>query len=203
MYEVAAVLAAAKLTLKDVDVKNLAFSQMAAAMANGALDAAMEVAPFTERMIELKVGVPWIDPDDYIRPQPMTSVGYIVNFDWARQNDETAKKLFVALARAGRDYCQAYHRGPNRAEIIDILLKYRIGTDRALLDRTAWQARNPNGEFNVPSLLDIQSFFQAQGLIEKSSPAEKLIDPRYAAAVEQELGPFELINKASPLKGCR
>ena len=30
--------------------------------------------------------------------------------------------LFVALARAGRDYCQAYHRGPNRAEVIDSMV---------------------------------------------------------------------------------
>src|SRR6202046_3018687 len=108
MYEVASVLAAAKLTLKDVDAKNLAFSQMAAAMANGALDAAMEVAPFTERMIEQKIGVPWIDPDDYIAPLPMSSVGYVVNLDWAHSNRDQAQKLFIALARAGRDYCQAY-----------------------------------------------------------------------------------------------
>jgi len=39
---------------------------MAAAMANGALDAAMEVAPFTERMVEQKIGVPWADPDDLL-----------------------------------------------------------------------------------------------------------------------------------------
>ncbi len=203
MYEVAAVLASAKLTLNDVDAKNLAFSQMAAAMANGALDAAMEVAPFTERMIEQKVGMPWIDPDDYIRPLPMTSVGYIVNTDWARQNRERARKLFVALAHAGRDYCQAYHHGPNRAEIVDIFLKHRIGTDRDLLDRMAWQARDPNGAFNVESLLDMQLFFQSEGLIPKSSPAEKLVDPSYAADVAAELGPFALINKASALKGCR
>src|SRR5580698_1493151 len=100
MYEVASVLASAKLELKDIEAKNLAFSQMAAAMANGALDAAMEVAPFTERMIEQKIGVPWIDPDDYIQPLPMTSVGYIVNTDWAQQNRDTARKLFIALARA-------------------------------------------------------------------------------------------------------
>jgi NitT/TauT family transport system substrate-binding protein len=203
MYEVASVLASAGLTLKDVDAKNLAFSQMAAAMTNGALDATMEVAPFTERMIEQKIGVPWIDPDDYIHPLPMTSVGYIVNLDWARVNHETAQKLFVALARAGRDYCQAYHHGPNRAEIIDIFLKYRIGTDRALLDRMAWQARNPNGEFNVASLMDMQSFFLRDGVISKTSPAEKLVDQSYAATVAKTLGPFELINKASPLKGCR
>jgi NitT/TauT family transport system substrate-binding protein len=203
MYEVASVLASAKLELKDIEAKNLAFSQMAAAMTNGALDAAMEVAPFTERMIEQKIGVPWIDPDDYIHPLPMSSVGYIVNTDWARQNGDTAKKLFVALARAGRDYCQAYHHGPNRAEIIDIFLKNRIGTDRDLLERMAWQSRTPNGEFNVASILDMQAFFQREGTIGKTSPAEKLVDPGYATDVAKELGPLELINKTSTLKGCR
>ena len=203
MYEVSSVLASAGLTLKDVDAKNLAFSQMAAAMTNGALDAAMEVAPFTERMIEQKIAVPWIDPDDYIHPLPMTSVGYIVNTDWARANSETAHKLFIALARAGRDYCQAYHHGPNRAEIIEIFLKNRIGTDRDLLQRMSWQARNPNGEFNVASIVDMQSFFQRESTIQKTSPAEKLVDQSYAAAVAKELGPFELTNQASTLKGCR
>jgi NitT/TauT family transport system substrate-binding protein len=203
MYEVAAVLASAKLDLKDVQVKNLAFSQMAAAMTNGALDAAMEVAPFTERIVEQKIGVAWIDPDDYIRPQPMTSVGYIVNADWAQGNRDTAKKLFVALGRAGRDYCQAYHHGPNRAEIIDIFLKNRIGTDRDLLDRMAWQSRNVNGEFNVASILDMQAFFQRERVIAKTAPAEQLVDASYAADVAKELGPFALINTASTLKGCR
>ena len=41
-------LATAGLALKDVEVKHLAFSQMATALANGALDAALAVAPFTE-----------------------------------------------------------------------------------------------------------------------------------------------------------
>ena len=203
MYEVAAVLASAKLDLKDVQVKNLAFSQMAAAMVNGALDAAMEVAPFTERIVEGKIGVPWIDPDDYVRPQPMTSVGYIVNTDWAQHNRDAAKKLFVELGRAGRDYCQAYHRGANRAEIIDIFLKNRIGTDRALLDRMAWQSRNVNGEFNVASILDMQAFFHREGVIAKTAPVEQLVDASYAADVAKELGPFVLTNTASPLNGCR
>ncbi len=203
MYEVAAVLKSAGLTLKDVDAKNLAFSQMAAAMANGALDATMEVAPFTERIVEQNIGVPWIDPEDFIAALPMTSVGYIVNLDWARQNRATARKLFVALGRAGRDYCQAYHHGPNRAEVIDIFLKARIGTDAALLERMAWQSRSVNGAFNVASLIDMQSFFAGQGLIATPSPTEKLVDPGYAAAVDNKLGPFKLINTASTLKGCR
>ncbi len=203
MYEVSSVLKSAGLTLKDVEPKNLAFSQMAAAMQNGALDAAMEVAPFTERIIEQKIGVAWIDPDDYIHPPAMTSVGYIVNTDWAAQNRDTVRKLFVALPRAGRDYCQAYHHGPNRGEIIDIFLKNRIGTDRALLDRMAWQSRNVNGAFNLASLTDMQSFFQEEGTIQKAAVARKLVDQSYAAEVEKELGPFKLVNAASTLKGYR
>jgi hypothetical protein len=49
----------------------------------------------------------------------------------------------------------------------------------------------------------MQAFFKREGTIDKTSPAEKLVDPSYAADVAKELGPFELINKASPLKGCR
>jgi len=41
MYELAETLARAGLGLKDVEVKHLAFSQMATALANGALDAAL------------------------------------------------------------------------------------------------------------------------------------------------------------------
>ncbi|HEY2135957.1 MAG TPA: ABC transporter substrate-binding protein, partial [Xanthobacteraceae bacterium] len=144
MYELASMLARSGLTLKDVDVKHLAFSQMAAALQNGALDAAFTVAPFTEIIVERNIATRWIDPEaGYIKPLPMTSVAYVVNTDWAAQNPDPARRLFLALGRGSRDYCQAYHHGPGRAEVLDILMKHRIATDRALLDRMDWQARNP------------------------------------------------------------
>jgi len=204
MYELAEVLARARLTLRDVEVKHLAFSQMSAALANGALDAALQVAPFTEMSIEQKMGVGWIDPEEgYVRTLPMTNVAMIVNSDWAGQNPDAARRLFVALARASRDYCQAYHHGPNRGEVIDILMKHRIATDRGLLDRMDWQARNPDGAFNLASLVDIQNFFRREGVIDKTAPPERLIDPRFAAAASKAFGPFEVINRESKLAGCR
>jgi hypothetical protein len=109
----------------------------------------------------------------------------------------------VALARAGRDYCQAYHHGPNRGEVIDIMMREKIATDRGLLDRMDWQARTPNGEFNLASLVDMQKFFKNAGIIDKTAPDDALVDPSFAKVVAKDLGPFELINKASPLKGCR
>jgi NitT/TauT family transport system substrate-binding protein len=203
MYEISEVLASAGLTLKDIGGKHLSFAQMGAALTNGALDAAFEVAPFTQRMIEQKIGLPWIDPEQYIRTLPMTNIAYIANRDWVKANPDAARKLFVALARAGRDYCQAYHHGPNRNEVIDIMLREKIANDRGLLDRMDWQARNPNGEFNLASLVDMQAFFKKAGIIDKTAPDDSMVDPSFAKAVASELGPFELINKASPLKGCR
>jgi NitT/TauT family transport system substrate-binding protein len=204
MYELAMTLSTAGLTLKDVEVKHLAFSQMAAALANGALDAALAVAPFTEIAIEQNTAVPWIDPEaGYIKTLPMTSVAYIVNTDWAAKNADAANKLMLALARGNRDYCQAYHHGPDRGEMLDVLMQNKIATDRALLDRMDWQARTPNGEFSLASLVDIQAFFKREGIIDKTAPAERLVDARFAAAAARALGPFEVINKASRLEGCR
>jgi NitT/TauT family transport system substrate-binding protein len=204
LYEMAMTLARANLTLRDVDVKNLAFAQMATALENGALDVGLAVAPFTELAVERNIAVAWLDPEQgYIATLPMTSVAYIVNADWAARNPDVARRLMLALARGSRDYCQAYHHGPNRDEMLDVLVKNRIGGDRALLDRMDWQARNPDGRFNLASLADLQGFFKREGIIDKTAPPERLVDPRYAAAAARELGPFALINKASRLEGCR
>ena len=204
MYEMAMTLATAGLTLKDIDAKHLAFSQMASALANGALDAALAVAPFTEIATRQNSAVAWIDPEaGYIKTLPMTSVAYVVNTDWAAKNVDAANKLMLALARGSRDYCQAYHHGPNRGEMLDVLMKHRIATDRALLDRMDWQARNPDGAFSLASLADIQAFFKREGVIDKTAPPERLVDPRYAAAAAKEFGPFEVLNKDSKLSGCR
>jgi len=203
-YEMAMTLATAGLGLKDVEVKNLAFSQMATALANGALDAALLVAPFTEIATRQGTGTAWIDPEvGYIKTLPMTSVAYVVNTDWAARNADAAMKLMLALARGSRDYCQAYHHGPNRGEMLDVLMKHRIATDRSLLDRMDWQARNPDGGFSLASLTDIQAFFKREGVIDKTAPPERLVDARYAEAAAKRFGPFEVANKGSRLEGCR
>ena len=66
-----------------------------------------------------------------------------------------------------------------------------------------WQARNPNGTFSVASLLSMQAFFKQEGIIDREVAAERLADVSFAEAAARELGPFELINKASTLAGCR
>jgi NitT/TauT family transport system substrate-binding protein len=107
IYEIGMVLDSVGLKLKDIDIKYVSYPQMGPALANGALDAALEVAPFGEIAIEKKMAIGWTDPEDHIKQLPLTNVFYIANSDWIKQSPDVARKFFVALARAGRDYCQA------------------------------------------------------------------------------------------------
>ena len=203
LYEVGQVLAAAGLDLKDIDVKYIPFTQMGVALANGAVDAAFEVPPFGATVIAQGQAVHWLDPEDYIKVLPSSFVGYFANSDWIKANPDLAKRFFVALVKGGRDYCQAYHHGPNRAEVVDVMFKYKVAPSREQLDQMAWQARSPNGRFNVASILDLQDWFFKEGIIKQKFPAERLIDSDYADYAEKTLPPFAVINQADKLKGCQ
>lgn len=203
LYEVGQVLASAGLDLKDVDIKYISFPQMGIALANGAVDAAFEVPPFGATIIAQGQGVHWLDPEDYIKVLPSSFVAYFANSDWIKANPDLAQRFFLALVKGGRDYCQAYHHGPNRAEVVDVMYKNKVAPSREQLDQMAWQARSPNGHFNVASILDLQDWFFKEGIIKQKFAADRLIDSDYADAADKTLPPFKVINAADPLKGCR
>jgi ABC-type nitrate/sulfonate/bicarbonate transport system substrate-binding protein len=176
---------------------------MGIALGNGAVDAAFEVPPFGQIVINAGQGVHWLDPEDYIKVLPTSFVAYFANSDWIKQNPALAKQFFLALVKGGREFCQAYHHGPNREEVVDTLFKYKVAASADQLDHMAWQARNPNGRFNVASLMDLQDWFFKEDIIKQKFPPERLVDTEYADYAEKQLPPFVLVNQASPLKGCR
>ena len=204
VYELASLMESVGMTLADVNVKQLAFPQMAPALASKALDVALMVAPFGDRAAAQGIAEPWIDPEEgFLKVLPMTSLAYMASADWIRQNREIAGKVVRALVRAGRDYCQAYHHGSNRGEMLDMMTRVGIGADRAALDAMAWQARTPDGLVNIASLRDMQRIYKAEGFVGKDAPDDRLVVAELAADAAKSLGRFTLINEASPLKGCR
>jgi len=203
VYELGKMLEASGLDLKDVDVKYIPFPQMAVAFKNGAIDAAEDIPPFVNVGIEQGLMFTVGSIDDTLKPYPLASIAYQINTDWAAKNQDVVRKFFVAIARGTRDYCQAYHHGPNRDEVLDIMIKYKVMSDRALLDRIPWQGRDPNGRMDAGTVLDIQDWFFKHGMITKKFPASRLIDTSYADYVAKKLGPFEVINKSDTLPSCR
>lgn len=203
LYQVGKFLEAGGLTLRDVEVKYIPFPQMGIAFTNQAIDVALVDPPFNAVQISQGLAVRWVDPEDYIQPAPVSFIGYLANTEWIGKNDDVARRLFHALVRGGRDYCQAYHHGPNRAEVEDIMWTYRAVNDRGLIHTMPWQARNPDGRFNVASVLDLQDWFFKERLITQKFSIARLVDQHYADDAAKSLPPFEVINKESRLAGCR
>jgi len=202
-YEIGKVLEAGGLTLADVEIKVIPFTQMGLALRNKALDASLLIPPFTYQTRDQGLGLMFLDADTYVRPQPTAVAVNIINTDWAKKNPQLVKNYFVAYLRGVRDYCNAYHFGSTRKEIIDLLVK--SGTERRpeLLNEYAWQSRDPNGRINVASVLDMQSWYRKNKFTTADFPAERLLDTSYVDYAVGKLGSFEPENRDSKLVGCR
>jgi len=203
IYEVGKVLELSGLTLKDIDLKNISFPQMNAAFANKAIDATLFVPPFGEVAVAKGFAARWLDPDLLIKPHPVQIAVSIVNTDWAKANPDVARGVFRSVLRGAREFCQAYHHGPNRKEVIDILMSHKVFADRETIETMPWQARDPDGRVNVASIADVQDWFIKAGMLNSKVDVNRLVANNFTEVAAKELGPFELVNKASPLKGCR
>ena len=202
-YELGKLLETVGLTIKDVELKVLPFPQMGVGLANKAVDAAVAIPPWAFQLVDQNIGAVLVDVDDHVKPTPLSIAVAFINTDWARQNRELAHNFFVAYIRGVREYCQAYHNGPNRQEVIDIAVRTGVERRQELLYKYPWPSRDPNGRFNMASLLDIQSWYVKAGLTQQQFAPERIATNEYVDYAVQKLGPFAVENKDSTLPGCR
>ena len=202
-YEVGKLLETDGLTINDVDIKVIPFTQYAVAFANKAIDAAIVIPPFTAQLIDGGHAVAFKDPDDLVKPHPLTIAVSMINTDWAKANQQLLRNYYVAYLRGIRDYCQAYHGGSVRQAIIDLSIRTGTETRPELLHKYPWPARSPNGRINVASMLDMQAWFVKNKMSSGELPAEWLLDTSYIDYAVQKLPPWQLENKESKLAGCR
>ena len=202
-YELGKVLETAGLKLSDVDVKILGFPQMGTAFANKAIDAALVIPPFTYEFIDQHLAVEFAEPDRLVQPNPMTIAVIMVNTDWAKEHHDALQGYVTAYLRGVRDYCNAYHHGAIRKDMIDSIMKHAAERNPKLLNDYPWVARSPDLRVNVASMLDMQDWYVANKFSSAKLPAERLLDMSYADAAIKKLGPFQLESNDSKLEGCR
>ena len=202
-YEVGKLLESDGLTINDVDIKVIPFTQYAVAFNNKAIDAAITIPPFTAQLLDGGHAVNFKDPDDTVKPHPLTIAVSMINTDFAKANRDLMRNYYFAYLRAIRDYCQAYHGGSTRQALIDLAIRTGTETRPELLHKYPWPARSPNGEINVDSMLDMQAWYIKSKMSNSAFPADRIVDKSYVEYARQKLGPFVLENKASLLAGCR
>ena len=202
-YELGKLLETGGLKLSDVDLKVLRFPQMGPALANKAIDAALLIPPFTYEFLDRHLAVNFAEPDQLVQPNPMTIAVIMVNTDWAKEHGDALQGYVNAYLRGVRDYCNAYHHGSVRNDMIDSIVRHAAERNPKLLNEYPWVARSPDLRVNVASMLDMQDWYVANKFSTAKLPADRLLDMSYADAAVKKLGPFQLENKDSKLDGCR
>ncbi len=202
-YELGKMLQTAGMTLKDIELKTLAFAQMGVALKNGALDATLNIPPFGAQMIDQGLGFELAGVDELVQPSPMTIAAAFINTDWAKANKQLVYNFFVAYMRATREYCTAYHNGPNRKEIIEIALRNGLERTAEALEKNPWTGRSMDGTVHMASVMDQQKYYADLGLVKKEQPAERIFTREYIDYANAKLGPPPAINPDSKLPGCR
>jgi len=202
-YELGKMLETAGLKLSDVEVKILSFPQMGTAFANKAMDAALVIPPFTYEYLDQHLAVEFAEVDKLVKPNPMTIAVIMVNTDWAKEHHDALQGYVTAYLRGVRDYCNAYHHGAIRKDMIDSIVRHAAERNPKLLNDFPWVARSPDLRVNVASMLDMQDWYVANKFSTAKLPVERLLDMSYADAAIKKLGPFQLESKDSKLEGCR
>ena len=202
-YEIGKMMETVGMSIADVEIKNIPFGQYAVALKNKAVDAALAIPPFTYSLTDNGLAVPFAAADELVKPTPMTIAVHLLNTEWAKPRQEVLRNFYVAVTRGIRDYCNAYHHGPNRQALIDLLISSKTESRPELLNKYPWPARNLTGKLNAESLLDIQDWYLKNKFTTAKFPLERLVDYSYADYAQQKLGPFTVENKDSKTPGCR
>ena len=142
------------------------------------------------------------DADELVKPQPMTIAVIMVNTDWAKANHDLVQRYMTAWLRGVRDYCQAYHGGSNRQEIIDVLVKSKTEPRRELLEKYPWPARSPNGKINTASMLDINKWYVKNKMSTQAVPGRAAGRiPATSTRPCKKLGPFAVAEQGQQAAG--
>lgn len=184
-YWLARALEKGGLKLSDVQVENVAFSDVPAALENGAISAAMLGEPVVTQAKDK--GQVQVLSDDFISGFFPTIVLY--NTKFAQQKKGPAQSFMNAYIKACRDLQGDAFKTDAIATIVE---KYtKVPADVA--KRSNAPTFDPNGQFKIDDLQTMQQFYFQRGGLTYTTPLDmrKEIDTSFADAAVKKLGTYK------------
>lgn len=183
-YWLSRALAKGNLTLKDVDVQYIQFSDVPAALENGAVAGAMLGEPVTTQARDK--GQVVVLSDDFISNFYATVVLY--NSKFATERTPAAQGFMDAYLRACRDL----QGGAFQTDAVAAIVEKYTNVPAAVVKRANAPSFNPNGRFNLDDLDTMQRFYAERGGLAYTQPLNlrQEIDPSFADAAVKKLGEY-------------
>jgi NitT/TauT family transport system substrate-binding protein len=165
------------LSLADVELKQVAYADQAAAFGNRWIDVAYQFEPTVTRLRESGLADLWIRSADLVPNQQNSIIMYAADFGGSRR--AAADRWMVAYLRGVRDYERAMRQTPRDAAVIAILTKNTNVKDPELWQRMTPNDVNPNGYVDRDVVQQDLDFFVQNGWVERPPELGQVIDSSF------------------------
>lgn len=177
------------LTRDDVEfVVMESFGDLNAALADGAVDAAMHIEPWITLGEEEGILDRWRDATDFAPGMQIAVV--LASPSFLAEQQEAARRFMVAYLKGLRDYHDAFARARNTDEIVRIMTEYTPLEDAAQWKDVHVPGLNPDGYVDKDSLAGQLQWFREQGYFRGEVDLEQLVDHSLVDFAIEQLGMF-------------
>jgi NitT/TauT family transport system substrate-binding protein len=185
-YWLSQALSTASLTLDDIDLQVLPFPDAVAALASGAIDAAMVGEPLATQAEQDGLAIRLLADFPVQNIQPTAIIG---NTDFMADNPEAAQGFVTAYLRASRDLTTSGFTDPTNLAIIEAY----TSVPATLISQAVQPFYQPDGYIDPESFSILQSFFRERDQLEYDDDIDPLtfIDTGYVEAAVAALGPYQ------------
>jgi len=177
------------LTLQDVEVTFMPFTDTPAALANGSIDVATPPEPFPARIEEAGSGVIVHRMGADIQPYRQLSVIFYAP-TFAADRDR-ATRFMIAYLRGVRDYHDAFFGSrAGRAEVVRLLVEKTTIKQPEVYDQMVMPSLDPNGAINVQSMVEDQDYYLAKGCQQQAIDVASTVDTSFVETALAQIGRY-------------
>ena len=177
------------LSLDDIDLKFLGYSDINIALVNKSVDASVQIEPLVAAAVDKGIEVRVAGDDEIYPNQQSAAIFYSPVF--MEKYPEQAKGFMVAYVKGLRDYNDAFEKNKGKDEIIKILTKHTKIKDAAIYNKVVPVGLSPDGMVNMLSLKQDAQWYHEKGYVKKLPDIDNIVDLSYSKHAVKVLGPYK------------
>lgn len=177
------------LSLDDITLETLGYSDINIALANKSIDASVQIEPFVAAAVNKNIAVR-VAGDDEIYPNQQSAVIFYSPV-FIEKHPQQAKGFMVAYVKGLRDYNDAFEKNKNKEEIIAILTKNTKVKDEEVFDNMYPVGLHPDGALNIESLKSDAKWFFDKGYVKEIPDMDKIVDLSFIQHAVKTLGTYK------------
>ncbi len=176
------------LELSDIRVVTMPYSAFVPALANGSLDAAVEIEPHVARAVAQGAAIRIAGNDEIYPDQQSAAIFFSENF--VKNKKPLAQRWMNAYVRGLRDYNDAFFHGKDFDGAVRILIKWTKVKDPTLYKKMTPTGLSPDGSLNLDSLRSDARWLYKAGYVKRAVTIEKIVDMTFTKNAVEKLGPY-------------